>query len=207
MPKIVKLSKNITPFAGISYVNAEFFRSGLAQLIDTELGSRSKEAKYAYSDIFRTWFNLFLCGGECAEDVQVHLRPTLAQIPDHPVPSADTLLLGIKELATDNTEVVSTGDKAYQFNINEKMNDLMIKSLLLTGQLEAGKSYDFDYDNQIIAHDIGPKTVFLLSQDNFRQTLIILSVFSFFHFRQKINLSVFFTIDRPLRFSDMSYFV
>jgi len=153
MPKIVKLSKNITPFAGISYVNAEFTRSGLGQLIDNELGARRKEAKYSYSDIFRTWCNIFHCGGECAEDVQVHLRPTLEQIPDNTVPSSDTLLLGIKELATDNTEVVSTGDKVYQFNINEKMNDLMIKSLLLTGQLKAGESYDFDYDNQIIAHD------------------------------------------------------
>jgi hypothetical protein len=153
MPKIVKLSKNITPYAGISYVNAEFTRSGLGQLIDNELGARSKEAKYSYSDIFRTWSNLFLCGGECAEDVKVHLRPTLEQIPGNPVPSPDTLLFGIKELATDNTEVVSTGDKTYQFNINEKMNDLMVKSLLLTGQLKAGESYDFDYDNQIIAHD------------------------------------------------------
>ncbi|MDR0261611.1 MAG: hypothetical protein LBJ04_00150, partial [Sphingobacterium sp.] len=112
-----------------------------------------KEAKYSYSDIFRTWCNLFHCGGECAEDVQVHLRPILEQIPDNSVPSPDTLLLGIKELATENTEVVSTGDKVYQFNINDKMNDLMVKSLLLTGQLEAGQSYDFDYDNQIIAHD------------------------------------------------------
>jgi hypothetical protein len=153
MPKIVKLSKNITPFAGISYVNAEFNRCGLGQLVDDELGARRKEAKYSYSEIFRTWFNVFLCGGQCAEDVKVHLRPTLEQIPDNSVPSPDTLLLGVKELATDNTEVVSTGDKVYQFNINDKMNDLMIKSLLLTNQLEAGKSYDFDYDNQIIAHE------------------------------------------------------
>jgi hypothetical protein len=153
MPKIAKLSKNITPYAGISFVNAEFNRCGLGQLIDNELGERRKEAKYTYSDIFRTWCNLFHCGGECAEDVKVHLRPTLEQIPDNSVPSPDTLLLGIKELATDNTEVVSTGDKVYQFNINEKMNDLLIKSLLLTGQLKAGESYDFDYDNQIIAHE------------------------------------------------------
>jgi hypothetical protein len=153
MPKIVKLSKNITPFAGISYTNAEFNRCGLGQLVDTELGIRGNSAGYSYSEIFRTWFNVFLCGGECAEDVQEHLRPTLEQIPNNRVPSASTLLRGIKELAEDNSEVVSSAGKTYNFNINDKMNDLLIKSLLLTGQLEAGKSYDFDYDNQIIEHE------------------------------------------------------
>ena len=63
------------------------------------------------------------------------------------------MLRVIKELAVDNTQVVSTSGKSYNFNINEDMNDLNIKSLLLTKQLENGKSYDLDYDNQIISHD------------------------------------------------------
>ena len=33
------------------------------------------------------------------------------------------------------------------------MNDLNIKSLLLTKQLKQGEMYDFDYDNQIIEHE------------------------------------------------------
>jgi hypothetical protein len=153
MPKIEKKSQNITPFAGISYVNTQFNNCGLGQLIDTELGVRVKTTGYSYSEIFRTWFNIFFCGGECAEDIQEHLYSTLAQIPDNSVPKADTLLRGIKELAVDNTEVTSSSGKTYQFNINEKMNRLNIKSLFLTGQLEKGKSYDFDYDNQIIEHE------------------------------------------------------
>jgi hypothetical protein len=151
--KIVKSSKNITPFAGISYVNSEFNKCGMSQLIDSELGVRATTAGYFYSDIFRNWTNLFLCGGECAEDIQVHLRPTWAQIPDNKPPSADTLLRGNKELAVDNTEVVSTSGKTYNLNINEKMNNLNMKTLLLTGQLQKGKSYDLDFDNQIISHN------------------------------------------------------
>jgi hypothetical protein len=153
MPKIAKLSKNLTPFAGISYVNAEYNRCGLGQLIDTHLGKRNKEAKYSYAEVFRTWFNVFLCGGDCAEDVNVHLRSSLEQIPDNKVPSPDVLLNVLKELAVDNTEVISSTDKVYQFNIHEKMNDLLIKSLLINKQLDAEKSYDFDYDNQIIEHE------------------------------------------------------
>jgi hypothetical protein len=35
----------------------------------------------------------------------------------------------------------------------KKLNDLNIKLLLLTGQLEKGKFYNFDYDNQILEHE------------------------------------------------------
>jgi hypothetical protein len=151
--KVVKFSDNITPFGGISYVNSVFSNCGMAQLIDTELGSRGNGVVYSHSDLFRNWFNLFFCGGECAEDVQVHLRNTLTQIPDNKVSGPDTMLRAIKSLATENTQIVSTAGKAYNFNINEKMNRLNIKSLLLTGQLKKDGSYDFDYDNQIISHE------------------------------------------------------
>jgi hypothetical protein len=62
-------------------------------------------------------------------------------------------LRGIKELSVANTTVVSDRGQTYNFNINEKLNELNIKSLLLTKQLESGELYDFDYDNQIIVHD------------------------------------------------------
>jgi len=151
--KIIKSSKNITPFAGISYINSEFNNCGLSQLIDKELGNRVSTAGYNYSDIIRNWANLFICGGDCAEDVQVHLRGTLEKIPGNKLSSADTLLRGNKELAVENTQVVSSSGKTYRFNINEKMNNLNMKSLLQTGQLVKGMSYDLDFDNQIIRHN------------------------------------------------------
>jgi len=153
-PKVVKFSQNITSFGGISYVNFEFNNCGLSQLIDNELGVRGNGSGYSHSEIFRTWCNVFFCGGECAEDIQVHLRDTLKQIPGNAVPGPDTMLREIKSLAEKNTEVViPSSGRVYQFNINNKMNKLNMKSLLLTGQLEKGKSYDFDYDNQIISHE------------------------------------------------------
>lgn len=103
--------------------------------------------------MFRIWFEVFYCGGEVAEDISTHLRPTLENIPNNRVASADTLLQILKELSTENTKVESSSGKTYQFNINEKMNGLNIKSLLLTGQLKLGKSYDLDYDNQILEHE------------------------------------------------------
>jgi hypothetical protein len=153
MAKIQKISKETTPFAGIFFVNEEFTRSGLSNLIDNHLGVRSSTYGYTYSNLVGNFFNLFLSGGECAEDIQQHFRPTLEQIPDNKVASADTLLRCFNELATKNTKVVSSSKNEYQFNINEKLNDLNIKLLLLTKQLKKGKFYDFDYDNQIIEHE------------------------------------------------------
>ena len=153
-PKVVKLSQTITPFGVISYVNAEFANCGLGQLIDNESGIRGSGTGYTYSEIIRTWNNLFFCGGECAEDVQLYLHDTLQQIPHNAVPKPDTLLRCIKELAEANTEVTAPGsENVYQFNINEKTNSLNIKSLLLAKQLKKGGCYDFDYDNQIISHE------------------------------------------------------
>ena len=150
--KLQKVSRTITPFAGISFIHEEFNKSGLSNLIDNHLGTRNMIG-YQYGELFRTWFEVFFCGGEVAEDVQEHLRSTLEDIPGNRVASADTLLRAIKELATENTTITSSSGKEYQFNFNKKMNDLNIKSLLLNKQLEKGKMYDFDYDNQIIAHE------------------------------------------------------
>jgi len=88
-------------------------------LIDNYLGIRNMTG-YQYGELFRTWFEVFFCGGEVAEDVQEHLRPTLENIPGNCVASPDTLLRAIKELATENTTIISTSGKEYQFNFNKK---------------------------------------------------------------------------------------
>lgn len=148
--KVQKLNESVSPFAGISFVNALFNQSGLSSLIDTELGDRVQSVGYQYSEIIRNLSNVFISGGDCIEDISTHLKDHLAVIPNNPVPSPDTILRGIKELSVENTTLTSTSGNVYNFNINDKMNSLNIKSLLLTKQLESGKSYDFDYDNQVL---------------------------------------------------------
>ena len=149
--KVQKISTNVSPFAGISFVNNSLNETGISQLIDKELGARVKTIGFSYSDIIKTQFNIFYSGGDCAEDIQTHLGKHLKSIPGNHVPSADTILRGIKELSTQNASFTSNQGKTYDFNINIKLNNLNIKSLLLTKQLEKDTYYDFDYDNQIIA--------------------------------------------------------
>jgi len=149
--KLQKTSTHVSPFAGISFVSMEFEHIGMSQLIDNELGARVKTVGFSYSDILKNFFNVYFGGGDCAEDIQTHFGKHLKSIPGNRVPSADTILRGIKELAVPNTAYVSKQRIAYDFNINTKLNSLNVKSLLLTGQLNKDTFYDFDYDNQIIA--------------------------------------------------------
>ena len=146
-------SDNLSPFAGISFVNEEFDKVGMSQLIDSELGARVKFFGYSYSDIIKNFFNVFFSGGDCAEDIQTHLGNYLKSIAGNKVPSADTILRGLKELATSNTNFTSKSGITYEFNINPKLSTLLIKSLIRTRRLKRYCYYDFDYDNQILANE------------------------------------------------------
>jgi hypothetical protein len=134
--KLQKISSNVSPFAGISFVNNSFNECGFSQLIDNELGARVKTIGFSYSDIIRNLINVFFSGGSCTEDIQRHLGQHLKSIPGNKVPSADTILPGIKELATKNTVLTSKQEKMYEFNINKKLNTLIIKLLLHVNELK-----------------------------------------------------------------------
>ncbi|MBR9776315.1 MAG: hypothetical protein GYB55_15360 [Cytophagales bacterium] len=64
--------------------------------------------------------------------------------------SADTILRGIKELSTQ-TLFMENPDSGVRngFNLNPKLNDLMVKVLKHTKQLKSNRFYDLDYDNQV----------------------------------------------------------
>jgi hypothetical protein len=150
--KVQKLQGKVSPFAGISFINFLFNKSGLSDLIDNELGLRVKYSGYQYSEIIRNLSNVFISGGDCIEDINTHLRDHLTSIPDNPTPSPDTISRGITELSVENTAFTSTSGNIYNFNINTRLNKLNIKSLILTKQLEKNKLYDYDYDNQVLAN-------------------------------------------------------
>jgi len=75
----------------------------MCQLVDSELGDRVKTVDFSYGDIIKNLCNVFYSGGDCAEDIQTHLGKHLKSIPGNSVPSADTILRGIKEVATKNS--------------------------------------------------------------------------------------------------------
>jgi uncharacterized protein Veg len=148
--KVTNSAEKITPFGGFNFVFKSFRDSGLSDLIDRQLGMRVKTFGFSYSDIFTNHLAVYLNGGDCTEDVNDHLREHLQNVRGMRVCSADTILRGVKELATDTLflENPDSGVK-HEFNLNPKLNDLLVKALKLTGQLKKNKLYDLDYDNQV----------------------------------------------------------
>ena len=150
MTKVQQKSEKISAFGGIFFVLDKFDRI-LSSVIDSHLGLRSKLIGYQYSEIIRAIFSVFCCGGDCMEDLNLYLKDVLAERPHTRIPSADTVLRGIEELATENISYTAekTGN-VYDFNTAEKLNQLLIKLLLTTGQLAEGGEYDVDFDHQFL---------------------------------------------------------
>ena len=128
----------------------EQFNALLTQTIDSTLGLRCTLFGYQYSEILRSLMCVYLCGGSCIEDVTTHLMKHLSLHPTLRTCSADTILRAIEELTCKNITYKSASGKSYDFNTADKMNCLLIKALLATGQLKSGQEYDFDFDHQFI---------------------------------------------------------
>ena len=117
MAKIQIKSEKITPFGGIFFVLDKFDRI-LSSVIDSHLGLRSRLIGYQYNEIIRAVFSVFCCGGDCMEDLNLYLKDVLSERPHTRVPSADTVLRGIEELATENISYTAekTGN-VYDFQL------------------------------------------------------------------------------------------
>ena len=101
-------------------------------------------------EIVGSWSSVYFCGGDCVEDVTSHLMPHRSLHPTLRTCSSDTILRGISELSCANTTYTSDTGKVYDFNTATKLNSLLVKVLMNTGQLVAGASYDLDFNHQCI---------------------------------------------------------
>ena len=128
----------------------ELFSRFVGPVIDKVLGLRCTSFGYQYSEIAGSLASVYFCGGDCVEDVTSHLMPHLSLHPTLRTCSSDTILRAISELATANTTYTSDTGKSYDFNTAAKLNSLLVKVLMNTGQLVAGESYDLDFDHQFI---------------------------------------------------------
>jgi len=97
--------------------------------------------------------SVYFCGGDCVEDVTSHLMPHLSLHPTIRTCSSDTILRAIAELTTANTTYTSDTGKSYDFNTAAKLNSLLVKALINTGQLVAGDSADGGRDGEISPND------------------------------------------------------
>lgn len=148
--KVEKNSQIINPFGGINFVIESIKQSGITDIIDNQLGIRPKQAAYSFSDLILCLWSVFFCGGDCAEDINEHLKNYLKSVPDMKVANADTILGVLKSFKTNKEEVKGPTGAVYQTNRNDKFNELNISLLKHVGLLKEGGYYNFDFDNEVL---------------------------------------------------------
>lgn len=148
--KLEKSKQIINPFGGINFVFDEIKKAGILEFIDTQLGARPNQAQYSYSDLIFNLWSVFFCGGDCAEDINEHLKDYLKCIPEMKVADADTILRVLKSLKTEKETVVSKQGNEYEINKHDTLNKLNINILKKLNVLKEGEFYNFDYDNEVL---------------------------------------------------------
>jgi len=148
--KITKSNEKVTPFGGFNFCHELLTENQIPGLIDSHFGKRVKTVGFDYSDVLMNHFAIFLNGGDCTEDINQHLREHLKEVRGLSVCSADTILRVIKELSTSTESIISNHGVAHEFNINMPLNELLVKTLKRTGQINIREGYTMDYDNQVV---------------------------------------------------------
>lgn len=148
--KITTTSENISPYGGLNFISETFNNLDLSSLIESELGQRSSQSQFSYADVIKNLWLVFLAGGDCAEDIQEHLRSDLVQIPNLKVCSPDTIGHVLKGMSQEKEIHISDAGVEHQFSNHDQLNALNIDMLLKTKDLETNKYYDFDFDHQFI---------------------------------------------------------
>ena len=91
MAKIHIKSENLTPFGGIYYASKAFYALSLDKVINGTLGVRSSTYNgYQWDEVMSAMSDVFLCGGDCVEDVnrsECHLRES----PEVRIPTSHTI--------------------------------------------------------------------------------------------------------------------
>lgn len=94
-----------------------------------------------------------MCGGDCIEDLQTHLKDHFINNPFVNIPSPDTILRRLSGLLQDNQMChTKRGEVDHTYNTNQVLEKLNIALLKKLGAFDA-KELTIDYDNTIIYNE------------------------------------------------------
>ena len=119
-------------------------------MIEKQLGQRPLQSEFSYSDVIKNLWMLFLAGGDCAEDIEQHLKSDFLQIPNLKVCSPDTIGRVLKSLAQQKEVHISDSGIEHEFSTHENLNVLNLEMLLKTKVLAPKQFYDFNFNHQFI---------------------------------------------------------
>lgn len=143
-------SSAITPFGGLNFVIKEAIDLNINTLLSSSLPRLPRQCKYNWFDILMSYWSVFFCGGDCAEDLSINLKNGLNNNPYINIPSPDRVLERIKSLS-DSTQICTAnrGEKEHQFSLAEGLNRLNLRMLSLLPGFNKTNAV-LDYDNTLI---------------------------------------------------------
>lgn len=147
MAKVNIKSEKLTPFGGLYFTNKAFKALSLGKILNDTLGRRTSTYNgYQWEEILSALLDVYLCGGDCVEDVnrrECHLRES----PNTRIPTSHTIGRAIKELAHPNTEYSSKANHSFHFNTNPHLNELMMQLNMKMDLFHKGQVVDVDFDH------------------------------------------------------------
>jgi hypothetical protein len=146
----IQTSTAISPFGGINFVIKEAIDLNINTLFFNNLPPLPSQSKYNWFDIFMSYWAVFFCGGDCAEDLSINIKSGLTNNPYINIPSPDRVLERIKSLS-ENAQIFAAnrGQKEHQFALAQVLNRLNIKMLSLLPGFNK-HNVVLDYDNTLL---------------------------------------------------------
>lgn len=149
----IQKSNGISAFGGMNFVLEHLKHNGYYELFNQQLPSLKKQSKYNWCDIFNSMLSIYMCGGDCIEDLQTHLKFHFHNNPFINIPSPDTVLRRLSELSEESqTCRTKRGKVDHLFSTNKTLEQLNISVLVHLGVFQA-KELILDYDNTIIFNE------------------------------------------------------
>jgi len=149
----VQNSSTISAFGGINFVFEYLEEGNYKDLFDKYLPELASQSIYNWKDIIYSILSIYLCGGDCIEDLQIHLKTHFKRNPFVNVPSSDTVLKRLKEVSEDNNRCFTKrGTVEHTYNRNSKLEELNVALLKKLGAFSKGETI-IDYDNTILFNE------------------------------------------------------
>jgi hypothetical protein len=146
-------SSSISSLGGLNFVIKEAIDLKINKLLESHLPTLPKQSQYRWFDIIMSYWSVFFCGGDCAEDLSINLKNGLRNSPNLKVPSPDRILSRVKSLSNPACYFITKrGKKEHHFSL---ANDLNRLNLLILSRLPGFKKKNvvLDYDNTIIFNE------------------------------------------------------
>lgn len=146
-------SPAISAFGGINFVFDYLESKNLKRFINDSLPTLKSQSKYTWSDILYSILVIYMCGGDCIEDLQTHLKYHFKNNPFINLPGPDTVLRRLTQLAVPTNECgTRTGNVTHMYNTNPTLENLNVAILKKQGAFSVDELI-LDYDNTIIFNE------------------------------------------------------